>query len=416
MKTKLIVIGIMFSALASATHAQSATDLPLPAGLATGFTANTAPDALSRSVLSKAVPSLYHGWIPGTNRFTQLHQNFPQLIEQSFASMDRVAAGRAIDRLNQAELSDLAQLYVTAAANAHRESRLLPLLASRLRAPQLIRLAQHFGTADVAAAVSVSADASTRAAFVNSMYGKVYQAPVAGGKRFGKNGGLYREPAKMKTIVYMPTTDKDAIESSALAFGGVTGARMLMVQEGSPSWVAALEQSMAELYFTYRVSPGIGLLSQRAAMVATATMWGKTAVWTWGVFYGGGLLVSAFMQEYVPSLWEGLGNAEGKTIEAIDKFIETVHYDDTYVMGPAEKAVAEAAQLDGGEVAYFETTGGQYGETREWKPYADGGPDHVGCWGSGGIAPTGPESSAKTPTGPTANGKVAAPPTTNMCL
>ena len=51
------------------------------------------------------------------DRLYAIHLNFPRVIEQNVARLDSVGARALIDNLSEKELSDLAQLYVTANAD-----------------------------------------------------------------------------------------------------------------------------------------------------------------------------------------------------------------------------------------------------------------------------------------------------------
>ncbi len=212
------------------------------------FSKDTGPDALTRAILAKPLRKFDEGTPVGTNPFSTIHKNFPQLIEQNFARRDNLGVATLIDSLREAELSDLAEVYVNATTDLRSQARLLPLLASRLRATQLARLARHFGYSQVAAAVSVGADIKTKAAFAALPHTN-YAGPTPGEMRFGITGRFApARRARMSSTVYHGSLDL----MPATYFGPVYTPRLRKVAD----WTTLSSYTAEEIYLTFRTAPG----------------------------------------------------------------------------------------------------------------------------------------------------------------
>ena len=122
---------------------------------------DSAPDPISRDVLTHTLKRVHEGAPVGVDPSPTIHRYFPQIVEQNFARLDNQGMGRLVDELSEAELSDLAQLYVNATMDNGLPPKLLYVIAHRLDTSRLGRVSRHFGFAPVYAAVTAMAPAKS---------------------------------------------------------------------------------------------------------------------------------------------------------------------------------------------------------------------------------------------------------------
>ncbi|QPF74033.1 hypothetical protein G8A07_14655 [Roseateles sp. DAIF2] len=162
------------------------------------FSASSAPDIASRAALEKPLRSLSDGAPARVDPSWIIHKNFPKAIDQNFARLDSRETAALLSRLSEAELSDLAQLYVNASTDTGHQGRLLDILSHRLSAPDLGRVSRHFGFAPVYDAVLRSAPGKSLDFQKNS--NTMFSSPVPGSRQFGPLGKF--APARAKNISY----------------------------------------------------------------------------------------------------------------------------------------------------------------------------------------------------------------------
>jgi hypothetical protein len=142
------------------------------------YTDQTAPDALSRSILAFPLSGPADGATSGDDIPAAINRNFPKLIEFNVASMPSSTMSWWVDQLSDLELEHLAQLYVNANADAGRSGELLKVAALRLDGAHLGRLSIFFGHAEVRSAVAKMAPAKLDSFEANSSVSFV--APIVG--------------------------------------------------------------------------------------------------------------------------------------------------------------------------------------------------------------------------------------------
>ncbi|MCC9595948.1 MULTISPECIES: hypothetical protein [unclassified Rubrivivax] len=213
---------------------------------AQAYDSGTVPDEQGRQALLNRAPDI------GRDNIS-IHSNFPQIIEQNFAAMRPVKAAAVIDNLTDIELSNLKQFYAAANFDANRESRLLPILAYRLNAKRLARIARHFGYAETYAAVSGYSPE------------KLVSFSVA----------YANEPAP-----------------AAVAQGGGIG--------------RFLGFTPHEIYLDFRTAP-VGSLGVTGALYETAAVLGSAISVSYGAGYTAGSAAAYLIETYSPSTWDAIG-------------------------------------------------------------------------------------------------------------
>ena len=165
-KITKVAVGLAVALLVQASQAAS-TDL----------TRYTAPDAVSRAILSNHV-RFDDGALTPQDRPAAIHRNYPIIIEQNFARMDQAHSAAWVDQLSDVELQGIAQLYTNANADAHRAGSLLLVAANRMNGPHLARLSKFFGYSPVYNAILSAAPIKAQSFAQNAA--SQYEAPVAG--------------------------------------------------------------------------------------------------------------------------------------------------------------------------------------------------------------------------------------------
>ena len=210
------------------------------------YTALTAPDKESARVLESPLKAIWGDTPASSDRLYAIHLNFPRVIEQNVARLDSVGARALIDNLSEKELSDLAQLYVTANADTGHNPQLLAILANRLDAPRLTRVSHHFGYEPVYEALL--ATSPTEAAAFAQTPGYGYLAPVPHANTVG------------------------SLRAQAAAGGGAT------------AMVSGISQFIGytpyETYLSLRTAP-VGALGVQGALFETTVIYGAAAYGAW---------------------------------------------------------------------------------------------------------------------------------------
>ncbi len=195
-----------------------------------------------------------------------IHRNFTGVITRNLAN-----AGTAsrIARLSDHELRAVAT-YANLGAPADRAA-LLKLLATRLDATGLVRVARAFGRAPVTAAVHAYAGRATREAYDTGVAGLSAPPPEGG----GGGGTPYPSPSPPR-----PTID----------------------------------MTLREIYLEYRTAP-VGSLSPQASLAETSMFAGRYlgASFTAGAFVG--TVMRQLILEFAPGINDAIGDTIGAMIE-----------------------------------------------------------------------------------------------------
>jgi hypothetical protein len=234
---------------------------------ATGYTSETAPDALSKAVLETPILTPEEGAVDAAGVPAAIHRNFPKIIEQNFAGMPAGTAANWVHQLGDVELDHLAQRYVNANASAARKGKFLQLAALRLEGPDLGRLSKFFGYKAVHAAVAAMAPA--KLADFKAYSSPSFAAPIPGAEPF--------------------------VPSTVQAPAGV------VTMSG---FTPEVTMTLDEIYIGFRTMQ-VGCMATTGALYETAAYAGAElyAAWTAGYWFGGQL--TTMMQTYEPDFYYG---------------------------------------------------------------------------------------------------------------
>jgi hypothetical protein len=308
--------------------------------LGPSYTAATAPDLLSREILTAKLYKLDQtasgGSVGGPEA---IHRNFPQLIEQGLAAMNPAQKSRFMANVQDRELSDLAQLYVNATADMGVQGRLLDLMAIRMTGTELGRMSMHFGFEPVRAAVMRSAPEKAIEFQMHSS--RLYAAPMAGETLFWMQGAM------------------PAITSGSRRADGVGD---------------FLFYTLPEIYLSFRTAP-VGALGVFGSLYETVAMVDGPLGRAFGYGYlFGSAVVAPLIQRYAPTLWDDIGGTINQIIENLQQVPSGPP------AAPVEKNTAEIFQCPVPVENALDSTGGDFGVVSDWADYGGGG----GGGGGGG--------------------------------
>lgn len=316
------------------------------------FNAATAPDPISRDVLTHALTRVDEGTPRGVDSSPTIHRNFPQIIEQNFARLDAREMGVLVDALSEAELSDLAQLYVNATTDGGLPPKLYFVMAHRLDASRLGRVSKHFGFAPVYTAVTAMAPSKTQDFLAQTH--TAYEGPTPGERRFGPAGRFAPKPS-----------------------AGFVHARYRVPNE---SWRMGLRKvgvgqflnmTPYEVYLDFRTAP-VGALAVTGALWETAVVlsYTMTVAYSTGAAIGT-YVVAPLVEAYAPSLY----NAIGGTISVLVDQLTQSWTGGTSAAGSAQQSTAPVFQSTSMQITDFGNFGGDYGAAQAWSDYlaAQGG-------------------------------------------
>lgn len=296
------------------------------------YTAATAPDALTRDILSKSVPRIAREG--AVDLADGISANLPQVIEQNLARLNGPRIAALLTSLRPHEATTLAQVYVNLSVNAGRKPRLYDLLALRLEGAQLGAASRYFGFAPLYEAVHRVAPGKAYRFLEHSH--PDYAAPV---------------PGMLPATKQRPT-------------------RFIRTQRAAPS----IEMTLVEIYLDYRTAP-VGSLGPTAAAFETVTF-ALARLTLWGGYgYAIGSGISYLLQTFAPEVHMRIG-------EGIYNFITPVL--DIYQSGSTPEIGLSQMNMAvndfdlGGIAGIFAETGGDYGVVAEWSANAGGG----GCGSS----------------------------------
>jgi hypothetical protein len=338
---------------------------PQPLVARTAYTANTAPDEAGRLVLRGRIRDPFARAASLEAFAERFSRDFPQLIEQHFAELDADGAAQRFDALSEAELSDIAQLYVNATHESGRPGLLLPVLATRLSERRLGRLSDHFGFGPVFEWVTRLAPRKSER-FLSHAAMDAY-GPVPGEQRFGLDGRFAPRRA-------------DGVKRKMLYRGGARATRV-----GLQGLSQLYNKTPVQIYNSFRTAE-YGSYSVSAALFETAAAMGGFAMVGYEVGdWIGTNWVLPLVQTYAPDLYDGIG---GTIDMALHNLISaavvpgdrgaSLYYD-------AQMATASVIKLKREQREKMEKVKGDYGVVKS-KPGGDsgGGTGATGTGGTGG--------------------------------
>jgi len=267
--------GRLFGALALSPALVAAAGMPARKGLgkrsaaARGlFTTETAPDPASRLALAQPVRRLTDGLVRGGDPASAIHGNFARIIEQNFACAGSAPIARWLDTVEQRSLVTLAQAYINATEMKGRSPLALEILAQRLDAVRLARLAEHFGHARIHAAVLKAAPAKIEGFNARANVNRAGPAP-----------------GEMNLHHYEP--------------------QAVGAQGRGAGYLPFLDYTIEEIYLSFRTAP-LGATSVSASMFQTGLIVGAGLWGSWQAGYMLGGYLTQGLRVYTPSIWNGI--------------------------------------------------------------------------------------------------------------
>lgn len=310
----------------------------------------TAPDAISRDILSRRLRKLQQGAKTWTEVPDAIAKNFPQVIEQNFAERDTAGVVELLDGMNEAEVSDLAQLYINATTEQSRPERLMFVLAHRLDENRLARVGRHFGFERTHHAVHSIAPRKTQG-FLNRADPYAY-GPVPGEYRVGPHDRL------------APAAQPDGGQRKMVLRGDAAGWRMTRTLNFTPF----LHMTIPQIYGAFR-SAKYGSLSVTGALMETASVLAGGLGFAYGVGYGfGTIVVKPVVEFYMPNFYVGLGDWIGPVVDTMISAWQVSSY---AALNAAHTLAASYFTPSYSQMIGFHSTGGDYGSV-------------FGLWGGGG--------------------------------
>jgi hypothetical protein len=336
LQARKLAIAAGIALFASLTHAAT-----------NNYTAKTAPDTLSKQILAHHYVSFEDGATGPADTRAAIHRDFAKVIEQNLAQMPAKSMTAWLDGMSDAELRDLAQLYVNANADTRGTGSALQVFATRLDGPRLARLAKHFGYQEMNAAVL--AVAPLKAQSFAASVSIVHAGPVPGAALMHDmaSSGAPDPAAGRAATTPMPTTD----------------------------------MSITEIYLDFRTAP-IGSLSAKSAIFETAQFAGMRLfrVGTWG--YAIGTQVNDLMEEYAPDFYYGTfvpvvgGSIDAAIVWTQDLVTRTYNYfanDQTRALGAYQARTLPEMGVSPYEMNDMLIDGGDLGMEEPFEYYEEGG-------------------------------------------
>ncbi|HEY9024957.1 MAG TPA: hypothetical protein VIP05_11700 [Burkholderiaceae bacterium] len=329
------------------------------ASAATQFTTLTAPDAVSRAILSVPAVRFEDGAESKGDVPAAIARNYPQIIEQNFARMDASATHALINNLSDVELQAIAQLYANANADTHRTGALLLIAADRLDGPHLARLSRFFGYAPVYDAIAKIAPTKAQIFAQNAPI--MYAAPLAGGA----------------TPAMMAAQSPAFVSKAQLSVTG--GGALSPTQTFKP----VVSMTFEQLYTGFRTMQ-VGSMAGTAALYETTVYAGGQL----GAAYAGGYAIGTGLtwvaQTYLPDWYYGtFVDAVGSTVDWFQSVANTVgsfYGSSIYDLGQYEINIAPVMNVPSGAVSRMETSGGDAYVTQPMVVYLYGGGGCVYAW------------------------------------
>jgi hypothetical protein len=295
------------------------------------YSATTAPDAVSREVLSQPLHSFEEGAVTPQDIPGAIHRNLPLVVEQAVAGMRPSKARAWLDGMSDFQLQRVAQLYVKSNADTKRAGKLLQVLAARLDGARLGRLSKFFGSEEVALAVSSVAPEKMAAFAANTSSEFVAPAPEA-----------------------------------VTALG--TGRGVI-----DPMWTPAISMTLEELYDGF-YSMQVGSMATTAALYETASYAGTKLVPAFGYGYAFGTGLSYVMENYMPTFYYNtFVPAVGNAADYLQSVVDTT-YDYSPVvdlLGPYQGSSMPVMGVPADAQGEMLRTGGDYQTEVAYHTYYD---------------------------------------------
>ncbi len=314
------------------------------------FTSQTAPDAVSRSILAARYTTFQDGASgPGDVR-AAIDRNFANVIEHNLAVMSAGDMTAWLDQMSNRELADLAQLYTNSNALTVRSGRVLDVLAARLDVTRLRRLARFFGTNELNNAILAVAPAKFSAVVSAT---EVYAAPVVGAA---------------------------ILASPSVTLMSATKAGVVAPMQTAPT----ADMTLNEIYLNFRTMP-VGAMSVQAALYETGAYAGKNLVVAWGVGYAFGTLITDLMQTYAPTWYYGtfvpvVGGSVSGTANWLQNFVTKTYNlmlsNQTNNLGQFESDTIPILGVPVGAEKSMGSTGGDLGMENEYEDLVSSGGRH----------------------------------------
>jgi hypothetical protein len=311
-------------------------------------TARSAPDAVSMQILAHHDVSFLEGATGPADVPAAIHRNFAKVIEQNLARMPASAMTAWLDGMNDAELRDLAQLYVNANADAHGKGAALQVFATRLDGRRLARLGRFFGYHEMNEAVLAVAPLKAQALAAGTSI--VHAGPVPG------------------AAIVRQASLNASLRAGAAANAGTS----------------ILDMSPYELYLDLRTMP-IGARSVPAAIFETAMVWGAGLK---GAYEGGqwvGTQIVGLMKAYAPDWYYGTFiHAVGDTVSFTQTVVD-VSYDyyttgRTADLGRYQGLTMPVMGVSRGDMYQMGLSGGDLGLEAPFENYIQNYPVCSGRW------------------------------------
>lgn len=310
-------IGLTAGAVASAASGRGiAQDASRAAG-------GALPYRSARHILAQALPRIDHGARSASDVAAAVHDNFPQIVEQNFARLGRAPFERMFVELSDLEFQGLAGLYMRACMQQARAPHLLDLFAERLDAGKLARLAPHFGSEPLWAALRRTSPEKAQD------FAQALSVPEASARIVG--------PAVPPAALAGPTID----------------------------------YTIYEIYLSYRTAP-IGALSVKAALYETAMFTGRYLVAAWGIGYAVGTALASVTETYAPGLWNSIGGTVHTVVQSLSSAFDWVGQAAWQVQGAATYGLTSFESM------MMESTGGDYAVVYAWYQIRSGGTEKCG--------------------------------------
>jgi hypothetical protein len=287
------------------------------------YTAATAPDVYSRTVLQQAIGRIDAGATSPGDRALFVHRNFAQVIEQNFARLDAPAVALLISHLSDLELSHLAQLYTSARVDSGRQDMLLPILAQRLSGAALAKVSRHFGYE--ATYEAVARMAPQKLSEFDGLAIRTTRAPVPGA-----------------ALVQRAGVHTDA-------------------GTGVGKW---LDYTPTEIYLDMRTAP-VGSLTVQGALFETTAVLAATTWASYNTGYEVGTVVGQLIQTYDPPLWDAIGGTVAVAVENIQ------NAGSLYSQGQYEASAGALFGLDYSATYNMQHWGGDYTSAYSWECFFD---------------------------------------------
>ena len=331
---------------------------------AANYDKDTAPDSVSREVLTHTVTRLDEGSAAGGDSFYKIHRNFPQIIEQNFARLDARGMANLVDVLSEAELSDMAQLYANATSEHGLAPKLLYVFAHRMDAANLGRLSRHFGFAQVYGAVTAAAPGKSQDFLRNS--DTKHQGPAPGELRFGPSGRF--APGAARTTLATPSVYRAALSGGfrMMPAGYRAQSPGYMIKTGTGEF---LNYTPYEIYLSFRTAP-VGALSVQGALWEAASVLSKNlGPAGFSGYYIGTNFVLPLVQTYAPDFYNSLG----ATVANVVNVLTSGFLNGPAAAAQAEKTTAPQMQCTPAQINGFSSWGGDYGAAADWASSGGGG-------------------------------------------